>query len=125
MESRHAVREVLGEIGADKTPHLLILNKADCLSEWQKQVLRAEYPDSVLTSTRSPEDMRGVSERIIHFFEKDMIEKEILVPYKAQGVIREMRLNMKILKESFAEEGVLLLVRSRPIDLQRLSKMLK
>jgi len=119
------VREVLGDIGADKTPYLLILNKADCLSEWQKQVLRAEYPDAVLTSTRSPEDMRVVSERLIHFFEKDMIEKEILVPYKAQGVIREMRLNMKILKESFTEEGVLLLVRSRPIDLQRLSKMMK
>lgn len=119
------VREVLGEIGADKTPHLLILNKADCLSEWQKQVLGAEYPDAVLTSTRSPEDMRGVSERIIHFFEKDMIEKEILVPYKAQGVIGEMRLNMKILKESFTEEGVRLLVRSRPIDLQRLGNRLK
>ncbi len=119
------VREVLGDIGADKTPYLLILNKADCLSEWQKQVLRAEYPDAVLTSTRSPEDMRGVSERIIHFFEKDMIEKEILVPYKAQGVISEMRLNMKILRESFVEEGVLLLVRARPIDLQRLSKMMK
>jgi GTP-binding protein HflX len=27
------VREVLGEIGADKTPYLLILNKADRLSE--------------------------------------------------------------------------------------------
>jgi GTP-binding protein HflX len=115
----------LGDIGADKTPYLLVLNKADCLSEWQKQVLRAEYPDAVLTSTRSPEDMRGVSERIIHFFEKDMIEKELLVPYKAQGVISEMRLNMKILKESFTEQGVLLLVRSRPVDLQRLSKMMK
>src|ERR1700677_395121 len=119
------VREVLSDIGAEKSPYLLILNKVDCLSEWQKQVLSAEYPDSVLTSTRSPEDMQNVRERVIHFFEKDMIEKEILVPYKAQGVISEMRLNMKILKESFTAEGVLLLVRSRPIDLQRLSKMMK
>jgi GTP-binding protein HflX len=95
------------------------------LSEWRKQVLGAEYPDAVLTSTRSPEDMHSVSERIIHFFEKDMIEKEILVPYKAQGAIKEMRLKMKILRESFTEEGVLLLVRSRPIGLQRLSKILK
>src|SRR5581483_8939061 len=110
------VREVLGDIGAATTPHLLILNKADCLSEWQKKLLGAEYPNAVLTSTRSPEDMRVVSERIVHFFEKDMIEKEILVPYKAQGVLSEMRLNMKILKESFTEEGVRLLVRSRPID---------
>ena len=119
------VREVLGEIGADNTPYLLILNKADCLSEEQKQDLRWEYPDAVLTSTRSPEDMQGVSGRIIHFFEKDMIEKEILVPYKAQGAIKEMRLKMKILRESFTEEGVLLLVRSRPIDIQRLSKIMK
>ena len=91
----------------------------------QRFVVPAEYPDAVLTSTRSPEDMQNVRERVIHFFEKDMIEKEILVPYKAQGVISEMRLNMKILSESFTEEGVLLLVRSRPIDLQRLSKMMK
>jgi GTP-binding protein HflX len=119
------VREVLGDIGAGTTPYLLILNKADCLSEWQKRVLGAEYPDAVLTSTRSPEDMRVVWERIVRFFEKDMIEKEILVPYKAQGVISEMRLNMKILKESFTEEGVRLLVRSRPIDLQRLSNRMK
>ncbi len=119
------VREVLGDIGADTTPYLLILNKADCLSEWQKKVLGAEYPDAVLTSTRSPEDMQTVRERIFHFFEKDMIEKEILVPYKSQGVISEMRLNMKILKESFVEEGALLLVRARPIDLQRLSKMMR
>lgn len=119
------VREVLGDIGAAETPYLLILNKADRLSEEQKQDLRQEYPNAVLTSTRSPEDMQSVRERIIQFFEKDMIEKEILVPYKAQGVIKEMRLNMKILRESFAEEGVLLLVRSRPIDLQRVSKMIK
>jgi GTP-binding protein HflX len=119
------VRKVLGDIDADKTPYLLVLNKADCLSEFQKQVLRAEYPDAVLTSTRSPEDIQIVRERLIHFFEKDMIEKEILVPYKAQGVIAEMRLNMKILKESFVQEGALLLVRARPIDLERLSKRMK
>lgn len=119
------VRKVLGDIGVDTTPYLLILNKADSLSEFQKQVLSAEYPNALLTSTRSPEDMQAVRERIIHFFEKDMIEKEILVPYKAQGVMAEMRLNMKILKESFTEDGVLLTVRSRPIDLERLSKRMK
>jgi len=32
---------------------------------------------------------------------------------------------MKILKESFTEEGVQLLVRARPIDLQRWGKMMK
>ena len=118
------VREVLWEIGADKTPFLLLLNKSDCLNEEQKQGLRQEFPGSVLFSALNLEDVQSLRERIIDFFEKDMIEEEILVPYNAQGVIGEMRSNMRVLKESFEEEGIRLLVRSRSIDLDRLKKMM-
>ena len=117
------VREVLSEIGAEKTPYLLLFNKSDCLSEEEKRSLSREFSDSVLISTRSPGDIQNLRERIIEFFEKDMIEEEILVPYNAQGIIGEMRLNMRVLKESFEEEGIRFLVRSRAIDINRLNKM--
>ena len=119
------VREVLREIGADETSYFLLFNKSDCLNEEQKQSLRQEFSDSILISTRSSEDIQGLRELIIDFFEKDMIEEEILVPYKAQGIIGQMRSKMKILKESYVEGGVCLLVRGRAIDLQRLKKMMK
>jgi GTP-binding protein HflX len=118
------VRDVLREIGCEKTPHLLLLNKSDCLSEEQKQSLKQEFSDSILISTRSPEDIKSLRERMIDFFEKDMIEEEILVPYSAQGALGEARSNMRTLKENFEEDGIRLLVRSRPIDLQRLKKMM-
>ena len=104
------VREVLSEIGAEGTPYLLLLNKSDCLNEDQKLSLKQEFSDSILLSTRSPGDIQALRERIIAFFEKDMIEEEILVPYNAQGIIGEVRSNMKILNEKFTEEGIRLLV---------------
>ena len=119
------VKEVLRDIHADNTPHFLLFNKSDRLNEIQMQDLKQEFPDSILLSTRSPEDILNLHQRIVDFFEKDMIEKEILVPYHAQGIIGEMRANMKILNESFAEEGIHMRVLSRAIDLQRLDKMLR
>jgi len=118
------VREVLLEIGAENTPYFLILNKSDCLNQEQKQGLSAEFPDSMFLSTRDPADIQKMRESIIAFFEKDMQEEEILVPYTSQKVIGEMRLNMKILKESYEEEGTRYLVLSRRSDLNRLKKMM-
>jgi GTPase len=119
------VREVLREIGAEETPHYLVLNKSDCLSEEQKQALKTEFSDSILISTRSPGDIKELRERIIQFFEKDMLEEEILVPYNKPGIIGEMRQTMRVLSEKFEEEGTRVLVRSRAMDLQRLKKQMK
>ena len=119
------VREVLREIGTDNTPYFLLLNKSDCLDEEQKKILREEFSDSLLISTRSPEDVQGLRERIIDFFEKDMIEEELLVPYNASGIIGEIRSNMKIMTETFEEGGTRFLVRSRAMDLQHLKKLME
>jgi GTP-binding protein HflX len=117
-------KEVLLEIDAAKTPHLLLFNKSDCLTEEQKHNLTDEFPGSILFSTRNTANIQNLRERIIAFFEASMCEEEILVPYSAQKIIGDMRLNMKILKVSFAEEGVRLQVLSRVIDLQRLRKLM-
>jgi GTP-binding protein HflX len=57
-------------------------------------------------------------ERILNFFEEDMIEEEILLPYSAQSLTGELRLKMRVLKETFGEEGVSLLVRAREGDIR-------
>ena len=45
---RRAVEEVLEEIGADSSPRVLVLNKADLLDEPARQELRLRHPDAVL-----------------------------------------------------------------------------
>jgi GTP-binding protein HflX len=54
-------RKVLGEVGATDVPSLLVLNKQDRLGPGELASLKAEYPDAVLLSTRSTEDVNSVA----------------------------------------------------------------
>ena len=53
-----------------------------------------------------------------------MLEEELLVPYTANGVVGEIRANMRVLKEDYEQEGIRIRVRSKEIDLVRVKKML-
>ena len=119
------VNEVLREVGVEDTPHLLLLNKADRLSDPQKEVLLGEFPDAILISTRKPEDIQALRERITQFAESDMIEEEIFVPYTAKGAVGEIRAKMRIVTESYEAEGMRVRVRSKAADLDRLKKMIQ
>src|SRR4029077_1374730 len=50
-------RSVLHEIGAEIVPSRLLLNKIDRVSEADRDALRAKYPDAILLSAKSPEDV--------------------------------------------------------------------
>jgi len=119
------VNEVLREVGVDGTPQLLLLNKSDRLSEEQKETLRHEFPDAMLLSTRKPEDIQALRERILQFAESGMIEEELFVPYTAKGIVGEIRSKMRIVHESYEAEGIRLRVRSKAADLDRLKKMIQ
>lgn len=119
------VNEVLREVGVEDTPHLLLLNKADRLSDEQKVILLGEFPEAVLISTRKPEDIQALRERIMQFAESDMIEEEIFVPYTAKGVVGEIRAKMRIVTESYEADGIRLRVRSKAADLDHLKKMIQ
>lgn len=118
------VNEVLSEIGVEDTPKLLLLNKADQLTEEQKQKLMEEFPDAMMMSTRNPDDIAALHDRIVKYAESDMLEEELLVPYTANGVVGEIRANMRVLKEDYEQEGIRIRVLSKEIDLVRVKKML-
>ena len=48
-----AVREVLGEVGADQLPELLVVNKVDAADEETLLRLKRTWPDAVFVSARS------------------------------------------------------------------------
>ncbi|MFD5271641.1 GTPase HflX [Streptomyces sp. NPDC058335] len=51
------VRKVLGDIGADGVPELLVLNKADLAEPEDMTMLRREHPDAVAVSARTGEGL--------------------------------------------------------------------
>ena len=84
-------RKVLAEVGATESPGLLVLNKRDRLSPEELAALKSEYPDAVLLSTRSKEDLQALRERIMGYFESDMVDEDLRIPFTAQGVMAEIR----------------------------------
>ncbi len=113
-------RQVLAEIGAPPGPRLLVLNKIDRVDAETRDQLAREWPDALLLSVRDPADVARLRERILAFFERDMVEAEILVPYARQRVVGEAHSACRVLSESHEETGTRLRVRGRPDVVARL-----
>lgn len=105
-------KTVLGEIGATETPSRLILNKRDQLMPAEIESLRREYPDAIFLSTRDPADLAMLRGILLEFFEADMVDADLLVPYQVQGAIGEIRRQMRVLGESYDDRGASLKVRA-------------
>src|SRR5262245_11941869 len=67
-------REVLTSLGADLGPRLLVLNKADRLDPAARERLTRDWPDALLLSSRDPADVATLRERIVAWFQRDMVE---------------------------------------------------
>jgi len=113
-------KSVLGEVGASDIPSLLILNKVDRLTELELKSLEAEFPEAILLSAKRKSDVADLRVRLIEFFEEDMIEAELLVPYATTGAIGEIRAKMRVVAESYDEQGVRLKVRGKPEQIERI-----
>ena len=105
-------QKVLGEVGATDVPHLLILNKRDNLTEEQQLSLKQEYPDAILISTRNKEDLQNLRDKILSYFETDMVDADLFIPYMSQGLIGEVRSKVRVLSESYDESGLTLKIRT-------------
>lgn len=118
-------QKVLAEVGAVEVPSLLVLNKRDRLNEEQVLSLMMEFPEAIMISTRDKEDLKKLREKILSYFETNMVDEEIFVPYLAKGIIGEIRGKMKVLSESYDEKGVKLMVRSHSETIANLKKKIE
>jgi GTP-binding protein HflX len=98
-------REVLAGIGAGEVPWRLLLNKRDRLDDDAVEILRAEYPEAVLVCAHDPDDVRNVREVIVSFFDGEVAEEELFVPYSARAVVRHLYDDATVLSERHDEHG--------------------
>jgi len=115
---------VLAEVGATDSPSLLVLNKQDRLGPDEIASLKSEYPDAVFLSTRNQDDLNMLRDRIMQYFESEMIDEELHIPFTAQKILAEIRTRMRILSENYDAEGVTIRVRSTPENLTVIKKKL-
>lgn len=117
-------RQVLGEIGADSVPSRLILNKIDKITPEELHALRVEHPDAIALSAHEPADVAGLRELILAFFEADMEETVISIPYALGRVVGQVRSGMRVLAEAFDEHGTHLTVRAPAAEVARVRGLL-
>ena len=112
--------EVLDEIGAKDVPRLLVFNKIDRGGD--EAALRAKHPGCIVMSAKREGDVDRLREAIVAFFQRDLVEAELFLPWSAQKLRGEIFESCQVLEERADGEGALLRVRGEPEDVKRLSK---
>jgi GTP-binding protein HflX len=111
--------EVLEEIGASTLPRIRIFNKIDHVGDATAQseleaALRIKYPSCIVMSARRPEDIANLRHVIITFFQQDMIEAELFLPWSSQQLRGEIYSNCQVLEERSDNDGATFRVRGQP-----------
>ena len=118
---------VLAEIGADVLPRIRVFNKIDHVGDEAAQAeckasLQARYPDCVVMSARRPEEVSALREVILGFFQRDLVEAELFLPWSAQQLRGEIYENCEVLEERADEEGAVFSVRGERDTVEALSE---
>jgi GTP-binding protein HflX len=106
-----AVDDVLHEIAADEASRVLVLAKADTLSDERRAELAHRHRGAVLVSAASGEGIDKLIERIESEFERRLSEVELLVPYRDGGRLAELHELAGDLEREDTPEGVRVCVR--------------
>jgi GTPase len=114
--------EVLDEIGAKGVPRLLVFNKIDRGGD--EAALRARYPGCIVMSARREGDVTKLREAIVAFFQRNLVEAELFLPWSAQGLRGEIFATCEVLEERADGKGAFLRVRGEPEAVQRLREQL-
>ncbi|MDD5242263.1 MAG: GTPase HflX [Sulfuricella sp.] len=119
--------EVLAQIGAQDVPRIRVFNKIDHVGDAAAQAeceaaLRAQYPSCIVMSARRPEDVAQLHGAIVAFFQQDLVEAELFLPWSAQQLRGEIYASCQVLEERADGEGAFFRVRGEANAVKRLSE---
>lgn len=121
--------KVLEEIDADVVPRIRVFNKIDYVGDAAAQAeceaaLRLKYPDCIVMSARRPDEVAMLRQKIVDFFQQDLMETEIFLPWSAQQLRGKIYGTCQVLGERSDEEGTFFTVRGEPNDINSLREQL-
>jgi GTP-binding protein HflX len=106
-----AVREVLGEVGADRIPELLVVNKMDAADEETVLRLKRAWPDAVFVSARSGLGIDELHAAIAQRLPRPAVDLRVLLPYDRGDLVARIHRTGQVLDTRHTEDGTELRVR--------------
>ena len=121
--------EVLDEIGAKDVPRIRVFNKIDHVGDATAQAqreatLRMQYPDCIVMSARRDNDVAMLHKAIVAFFQKNLVEAELFIPWTEQKLRNKIFSSFEVLEERADGDGAFLRVRGEREAVRGLSEQL-
>jgi len=85
-----AVREVLGEIGANDVRELVVVNKSDVADPAEVDRIRRTHPDAVCVSARTGAGIEALRMRVAELLPEYDVPVTLLVPYDRGDVVAKV-----------------------------------
>ncbi len=114
LEQVRAVREVLAEVGAEKVPELVVVNKIDVAGEETLLALKRLWPDAVFVSARTRAGLDDLRERLEARLPRPEVELEVLLPYARGDLVARIHERGEVLRSEHTEHGTHLRIRVSP-----------
>ncbi len=122
----NTVTKVLEEIGAEKTPKIIVLNKIDKIKDDVSLLthVKSLFPEAVCVSAKTHEGFDALSKRICDELLGE--EKSYIVPLEKQNLLNETRKTGIILEENWLDDGIHIKIKGGELKKNpRLSNLLK
>ena len=125
VEQIGAVNAVLHEIGADKLPLELVVNKIDAVDPLHRRRLANRYPDALQVSALTGEGLEALRARIAERFADRFEPVRLLLPYEEGGKLNELyALGAPIVEREDTTDGVLVVARLPRREIRRFAPYL-
>ena len=119
-------RSVLAELGAADSPTLLVLNKADRLDAAARAACAEELPEAVVMSALRLDDVTALHARIVAFFEREMVNAELFVPYRRQRLMHTIHESCRVMGDVVHDDaGSRVVVRAAPALVEELRRAIE
>jgi GTP-binding protein HflX len=119
------VREVLGQIGAEEIPEVLVGNKIDIADTVEVERFRALWPDAVVISALTGEGLDGLVQRLGVDAFRSTVDVELTVPFSEGHLLGVIRSSADVLSEEYTEAGTRLRARMPAGDLHLVAHLLE
>ena len=116
---------VLKDIKADEVPRIRVFNKIDFVGDPAAQSertaeLQSKYPGCIVMSAYSSDDLVSLHQSVVAFFQKNLIEAELFLPWNAQSLRGKVFAMCEVLSERADAAGAFFTVRAEARAIEQL-----
>ncbi len=120
------VKSTLIELEADKKPTLMVLNKADRITDPERMIaLRNQYPEAIFISAEQKVGLQRLEEEIVRHLNKEFITKSAVLPLNDHKTVASIHDIAEVLDKRYEDDGIHITFRVHQNQLKRISTLLE